>query len=302
KTTPKPSQCWSLEIFKRMEKGYLDIDEKIELPLLLNRVNLLHSRCKALSLDYGNYYTNNLYVSEKAKDFKEIVLNIQFRLNCAVFHIELLCNYVNEIEYNLNEITEYDYIYLSSKSLNFYYIFDSIIYHITSLFDYISTIVNFVLENNQKFVKWNSLVKTYQHKKNDIYKYAYEINQKFVNYLFEIRSILIHEKIITSVVPYEMTFSTSGVKHSFKIPTPKPILKYFKKLHSQSEENELSIKYSSFHIMQETIEYITDILFLLKNHIEQNKKFDKMDVFIEENGVKKFASELDWYSHLREKK
>ena len=181
-----------------MEKEYIDIIHEIEFPKLYKEINLLGNRLTAISIDYNNYFTKNFFISKNSEIFSDMCSSLRFRLNCSAFHLELLCREIDIVEQELYNINKRHFSYLANNSQNFNYIFDSIIYHVTSLYDYIGSLINFIQERKQEFVKWNSVVKKYQHKKAPIYTLSYKFHREFVDNLFKIRSKLIHDKVILS--------------------------------------------------------------------------------------------------------
>lgn len=282
-----------------MEKEYIDINHKIEFPKLYEEINLFSNRLTAISIDYNNYFTKNFVTSENSKIFSDMCSNLSFRLNCSTFHLELLCREIDLVEQETKNINEKHFSYLANNSQNFNYIFDSIIYHVTSLYDYIGSIINFIQEKKQEFVKWNSIVQKHKNKKDQIYSLTYKFHREFVDNLFKIRSKLIHDKVILSGTPYSQDYL--NVRHFFEVPTHRTILKHFGELQNLSNNSDISLKYTSFYLIRQTIEYLTEILFELKKYMEANIQTNKLAITVIEDGIHVSGSKIHWFEHLREK-
>lgn len=282
-----------------MEKEYIDINHEIEFPKLYKEINLLNNRLTAISIDYKNYFTKNFVTSENSKIFSDMCSSLSFRLNCSTFHLELLCREIDLVEQEIQNINEKHFSYLANNSQNFNYIFDSIIYHVTSLYDYIGSIINFIQEKKQEFVKWNSIVQKHKNKKDQIYALTYKFHREFVDNLFKIRSKLIHDKVLLSGTTYSQDYF--NVRHSFEVPTNRTILKHFGELQNLSNNYDISLKYTSFYLIRQTIEYLTEILFELKKYMEANKATNKLAITVIEDGIHVSGSKIHWFEHLREK-
>ena len=128
-----------------------DIDNpNEEFVKLTKRFELLHNRFIAISMDYKHYidYKINDYEVFKLRD------NIIYRLSSARFHFQILLKYHNAVENRLKDFyvkNPKEFLDRGFKLMNIqeqsireiYSLFDSMIYHLCSIFDYLFRLINF---------------------------------------------------------------------------------------------------------------------------------------------------------------
>lgn len=280
----------------------LDIEDYDQTIKELNRkFSRLYNRFIALAMDYKYYINPSMSDNEifKLRD------NIIFRLQSAKFHFELLSNHNSNIENNIREIYErqdrifnggielVEYKNLATKEI--YSLFDSLIYHLCSNFDYLFRLINFIHGNtllNQP--KWN-LFKSDKNLKNNIYCSREIIDaldvldQKFVYPLIKHRSFLIHNE-----------YAVGGVKlilDDFKIRflTTNALKDHFPELKKEFEDKEISIGFSAKWLIEKTLETITEILFEVRDDIIRNKKDVKPSMFyMGSDNLKQSPSVVYW--------
>ena len=281
-------------------KKILDLDEFKELQKLLSDLQILSGRLQAIVMDYNNYISENPISSVHSKNIFESCENLKIRLSCVYFHTEMFCNHFEYIETRIkNNGNGYpDPPFIIIATTQFHYLFDSIIYHVSSVYDYVVTLVNFIHNHGSlNYVKWNSVAKSYPVKSEKTYEYISRIHKSYVDGFFSYRSSLIHNKVdfIRPYVSYD-----AMIGHTTLIIKSSPfMLKHFKHLLELSKTDEISLKFATFHIVDKLIDHVTDILFELKNHMENNKKKDRLYMSIEENGEIVSVSKIYWREDLR---
>lgn len=185
----------------------LDIENQDEtIRGLTDKFLRLHNRFIAVAMDYKYYINPNISDNEiyKLRD------NVLFRLQSAKFHFELLLQHHYFIEQNIKEIYKSQdpifnggiqlQIYQRQAVEEIYSLFDSLIYHLCSNFDYLFRLINFINgKTSLTQPKWN-LFKSDKNIKSNVYcsKELIEaleiLDQKFVYPLIKHRSFLIHNE------------------------------------------------------------------------------------------------------------
>jgi hypothetical protein len=136
------------------KKNIIDIkDIQTEFTKINNDFLLLNNRLIALAMDYKHYI--NDHISEN--NIYTLRDDIIYRLHSAQFHLELLFSHISNIEKAIEEQTINKTPNQTSiiGSIPFYTqqitsLFDSFIYHTVSVFDYISTLANYISGKKKK--------------------------------------------------------------------------------------------------------------------------------------------------------
>jgi hypothetical protein len=209
-----------------MKKPILDItDINEEFRTLNNNLELLQRRFMAIAMDYTHYIDNSLGQEEiyKLRD------NITYRFFSTKLHTELLIKQHFAIERRFEELLKKD----PQKIFGSYYpsnphfehsekeissIFDSFLYHLVSVFDYMGTLTNYICGpkgNKQDTLKWTNLARSARDKTNHFGKKPIadkikELDIGFVNKLYGYRSILIHEKAEFSRYSFSVHLGQEG--------------------------------------------------------------------------------------------
>lgn len=259
------------------KKDIVDItDVKSEFTKIDNEFSLLNNRFMALAMDY------KYYIESKIDDNKIYTLrdDIIYRLYSAKFHIELLFNHIRSIEKNVenntimrtpNQGSIIGYIPIYTQQITS--LFDSFIYHIVSVFDYIGTLANYISgKKKEDTLMWTQLAKSVRDKNNIFNQTRFsnvicEIDREFVAKLYNYRSLLIHRK---------GDLGGFSVAHSFGYKETvtstffagKSVIKSFNQLKEISNNGNVTLRFVAFWILNEVIKRLTDILFSMKEEIE----------------------------------
>lgn len=154
-------------------------------------------------------------------------------------------------------------------------IFDSLLYHIVSTFDFTSSLVNYIYakkQDKQNNIKWTSLTRIARDVNNLLFpssiSEAILKHDQFVSKLYGYRSNIIHEKGDLNDIAVNATL---GSKNSIAIgfvATPK-LIKTFSELKKIAGRDVLSSVYVSFWLLNKAIDHITDLLFEIKANVQQ---------------------------------
>ncbi|MEO8514909.1 MAG: hypothetical protein ABI543_15225 [Ignavibacteria bacterium] len=272
-------------------KIVIDIkDVSGEFEKLQKRFSVLTNRFMAVALDY-KHYIDNTFNNERIIELRD---NVIYRLFSSRFHIQLLLQQQIEIKDKCLKMLNdgkfdlikgigpvhplHDHFKKEISS-----IFDSLLYHIVSAFDFTSSLINYFYtskDDKQNNLKWTSLVKKSRSEENILYpdrikKAIIEHDNQFVNKLYGYRSQIIHEKGDLNEFVYNVLFDfTSNAKSSLKIgfvATPK-FIKNFSELKKLTKKDVLSTTYVSFWLLNTAIDHITDLLFEIKYDLETIEK------------------------------
>lgn len=259
-------------------KALIDIkDRDKEFKRLDDRTDALKNGFHGFSLEYG-FYVESI---EGGHKIVELGQNVIYRLFSAIFHVQLLLHHHKIIATRLTahyladrpafeetapKHREYSYAEREISSL-----FDSIIYHLSSVYDYMAILINFVsVKNRDKTPKWTKIVETARNNpqflRNDkLVEIIQVLNEDFVTKLYRYRSRLIHERsdvcrilVIrnpTNIVPYFTCTDT--------------VRKLFKK-YIQEEDADYALSFLSTTIIHETVQQIAVLLEALRRIIKEN--------------------------------
>lgn len=261
-----------------------DIDNpKEEFEELTKRFKLLYNRFLAIAMDYKHYIdpTMNDHEVFKLRD------NVLYRLSSARFHFQLLLEYHHRVENRLKELYDknpkelfqggFEVMRIQEQSTReIYSLFDSMVYHLCSIFDYLFRLINFAhgntIVNNPK---WN-LFQTDKNLKNHVFcsKELISIlkgfDENFVYPLIKHRSHLIHTENDTG--EFKLSFNLSGTNFNAKFQATKKFKENFPEMIKDDQSAEYSIKYASLWLISKTIHTTSEILFELREDMKRNQK------------------------------
>lgn len=284
------------------KKDTIDIqDFDKELDLLMKMSNPIQSNFQAIVFDYINKISNKIVNSPIGSVRTDLLFRLQsifyFARIMAKEESIVLTYFNNNYQLDqLNKIELLDELILKQKS-----IFDTILYHLSSIYDYFSYMSGYLYKGQG--LKWNSLVKLTNSSK----KYKIGENQKqliidshkvFANSLFKHRSYLIHQ---SSLYPgFKYTNITGTDMHSIEILTPKMFIKDFKVLNEEIGENDITLKAAIFWALKFGLKNINDLSYGMKDELERHRKIDKgKEVYIDdrfpENGISTLSRSLNLY-------
>ena len=263
----------------KTEKQYKDIDNiKNELGSVINDFHKIDQRMIAIGLDYNQYFRKSI----SNKTIYSLRDNIIYRLNATKLHIEILTNLLDALDGELTSMYEQKdggrnvHLHFSDRKTDISALFDSVIFHIISAFDYVSILVSYVCIHNDKKLKWTNLAKSSRDEKNPFSKLSAgklinTLDREFIGRLYDHRSYLIHIGQENRSTGYSIDLLKGEVKA--KIISSNQFNKNFSKL--RNEEQDFSITYILFWLLNETTASILKIQFSIKEYMEQNKEIDR---------------------------
>lgn len=245
----------------------------------------IHNNMIAIGMDY-KYYIDSNFTDNKIYGFRD---NILYRLGAMRLHINIVVNLLSSLDRELSEIFKKEngkisvQMHFQNRKSDISVLFDSIIFHTISAFDYVSNLVAFLSLKNHKKLKWNELAQSVRDPKNELYESSFsklidQLDREFVGRLYKHRSDLIHSG--KEGEKSSLSIELLNGKVETKILASNKFNKNFSELRKLNKEYDLSISYILFWLLEKTIESIIDIQFGLKEFMEKNKKNDLPFMFM----------------------
>jgi len=184
--------------------------------------------------------------SNSISDEARILLrdSIFYRLNCINYHLILLINTYNAILKDMGEnMFNIDEGLIKSGQNSLTYIFDDIIFNLSSLLDYFGGLVGciYISDNKQK-QKWTGCVKASRDSNNLLHKLRISKlidfeDRTWMGQLYDYRSRLIHYKKDNTSANQQINFGGNSITVTFKVDKPEQFVNIIKH-YSRSEEIE----------------------------------------------------------------
>jgi len=255
------------------------VDLKLEMKNVLKDFQAIDNNMIAIGMDY-KHYLDSSFNDKKIYEFRD---NILYRLRATKLHINILVNLLNSLDQELTNIYSNEngqismQIYFENRKTDISSLFDSVIFHIVSAFDYVSNLVGFLCIKNQKKIKWTQFAKSVRDEKNELSQTNFSelidnLDRTFIGRLYDHRSYLIH--IGNDNGKSSLSIELMKGKVETKIIASSTFNKNFSELRELGKENDLSISFILFWLLNKTTESIIDIQFGLKEYMENNKKND----------------------------
>lgn len=259
------------------------INYKEEFEKLSSRLNLLQNRFLAVAMDYKHYIKDEINDDEiyKLRD------NVQYRLYSARFHFKLLLEHHNRVHQRAKELYLKDPFFILNSSMEKMYfqmqatkeaysLFDSIIYHLCSIYDYLFRLINFVHGKTiAKNPKWNLFkndknLKFFEMCSKEIIPKLEEIDNTFVYPLIKHRSHLIHTANDVGTFNIKSSLGKDDFKIVFNVT--ELFISHFPTIIENENNKDISIKRACLWLIDQTIKTTTEILFELRDDMKRNKK------------------------------
>lgn len=261
-----------------------DIDNpKSEFESLTKRFKLLSYRFLAIAMDYKHYIDSSVTDDEiyKLRD------NVQYRFYSARFHLQLLLEHHSRVEHRLKELylkdtkiffqEGFELMSIQAQSTKeIYSLFDSMVYHLCSIFDYLFRLINYsygqIIFDNPK---WNIFrneknLRNYIYCSKEIIPKLQIHDKSFVYPLITHHSHIIHTSNDTG--EFKLTINLGGENFNSKFQATDLFIKNFPEITKDNEDCTFTIKYASFWLIDKTLKITTDILFELREDMVRNKK------------------------------
>jgi hypothetical protein len=267
-------------------KDISDINK--ELLSLNEQFQSFYNKMLAVAMDY------NSYLDPKAKnnDIYRIRDDVIYRLQCAKFHFELLIRITTSIDKEMtsihrNSLSNPNFLgpqfVFEERVKHASYVSDSIFFHIISGFDYISNLIEYICGGKKKKeLKWTQLKRSVRDRKNTlsstpVAKIVDKIDNEFVSKLYDHRSLLIHTT--TDKIPASLSINLMDETCKTEIFSSTTFCNKFKELKEENKTAKLTTRYSLLWVIKKSINSYIEILFGLKDYMENNKKTTKLFMF-----------------------
>lgn len=263
-----------------------DIGDPIsEFEKMTSRFRLLQDRFVAIAQDYTHYIDAKIEQNEifTLRD------NVLAKLYTARFHFQILIDYHNHIEKTFEQFYKTNPTEFHNRGFKFqslydtftmeiFSLFDSMIYHLCSIFDYVFRLINFIhgkeIAGNPK---WNQY-KSHKNLKNfgfcskELIPKLEKLDVEFVYPLIKHRSILIHSNVDNGNLA--LSFKLGGKDFKANFLTTKLFKANFPNLIKEHSDVDISLKFSSVWLIDKCLKCTTEILFELRDEIVRNKKIE----------------------------
>lgn len=264
------------------KKEFLDIEDRQKcFQNISSKIELLNKGFRALNADYSHHIEVTYAKDHEITELRE---NIDYRLFSSQFHLELLLKQHFHIEnrvetaYEKNPDSIVRPVYPIHPLFSLFEkettsILDSIIFHLASVYDYLSGTINFICEKKDKSIsKWTQLERSCRDSKNkysqrSIADVILKETNKFINPLYKYRSRLIHEK--SDLHPISLNIKMKSGKSTVKFYATSDFTKKFSELRKLARTYDITVNYAAEWLILSTIDSIFNILFSLKEEIEK---------------------------------
>jgi hypothetical protein len=246
-------------------------------------IKVVYGGFMALAMDYG-YHVNNVFGQSKdgKHEIYELRDNINYRIRSANLHFYLLITRKLEIENRFAKMLKdkpnvFDGYFMGNPhfemaSDEIMAIYDSIVFHLSSCFDYLAMLTQFVFgENPQTKLQWITLVKHCHNNKSEFAERKFadnikKVNSEFVSKFNDYRAELIHRKKSTSFANLTWELNSGKVTTQFKCS--EKIKSNLKKI--IDKDLEYCIIYASFELIKQTLLKISDVLNGMHDEFREN--------------------------------
>lgn len=246
-------------------------------------IGVVYEGFMALAMDYC-YHVNNVFGQSKdgKHEIYELRDNINYRIRSANLHFYLLITRKLEIENRFAKMlkdkpTIFDGYFMGNPhfeiaSDEIMAIYDSIVFHLSSCFDYLAMLTQFVFgENPQTKLQWITLVKHCHNNKSEFADRKFadnikKVNSEFVSKFNDYRAELIHRKKSTSFANLTWELNSGKVTTQFKCS--EKIKSNLKKV--IDKDLEYCISYASFEIIKQTLLKISYVLNGMHDEFREN--------------------------------
>lgn len=167
--------------------------------------------------------------------------------------------------------------YFEKVELELSSVFDSIIFQLSSTFDYLSHLICYICKTDKaKTMYWTKLAKSTYGQNNefsnlDIKNTIIEVDKNFVQRLYDYRSRLLHDK--KDQHRFNMSIRLKDAKCDLKILASDLALKHFKAIREDYPEGEITLTFLSSWLIKKCFIEIEKILDALREEILKTSNF-----------------------------
>lgn len=247
-----------------------------------NLIRGLDSGLHALALDFG-YHVKSTFLNDKIFDLRN---NISYRLSSSRFHFHLLFKELKLIQQKhdaldyTSDITSSPNWHIEIDKRHLSYILDSVIFHLSSVFDYTAILVNYILSKTDNTPNWNSIENSargnsniFAHDNtNEIKDVVKLVHNNFVRHLYDYRSELIHRT--SDLIKGSYAWEVISDKKTLLFLCSKTQRKSFKNL--SDKDVQITVSYFTQYLILQTIESTAKIIKAIRSYMENNSKSQEL--------------------------
>jgi hypothetical protein len=255
-------------------------------------MNELQTKSKSFSrkiIGLGFDYQNKISGKPANDFFYEIRDSVSYRLSSCEYLFHLLNEHQVQDESDLTQnlsrqqrpgVTQ---IFgpgmstvLAMASIERPCLFDSIIYHLTSTFDYMGGLTELICGGQgRNRLKWNSLTgkirdSTSKHAASQVADTIIRGHNDFVNSLYGHRSTLIHDS--ADIGGFEYIIEDKMARATLHLFATKKFANEFPELKTIATDYRMTLRFAAMFLMTKTIDLLIEILLKLREDIELNRK------------------------------
>jgi hypothetical protein len=246
-------------------------------------IKVVYEGFMALASDYGYHINNTFGQSKDGKhEIYELRDNINYRIRSANLHFYLLIIRKLEIEDRFAIMLKKDPRVFSGFIMGnphfemaadeIMSIYDSIIFHLSSSFDYLAMLTQFVFgKNPETKLQWITLVKHCHNQQSEFSKRKFienikKVDLEFVSKFNDYRAELIHRKKSTSFANVTWELNSGKVTTQFECSDK---IKYNLRKVIDKDLN-YCISYASFELIKQTLLKISHVLHGMHDEFRQS--------------------------------
>lgn len=267
-----------------MKEDIIYIDNPQEsLDKIQKLISVVHEGFMALAMDYG-YHINNVFGQTKdgKHEIYELRDNINYRIRSANLHFYLLLVRKLEIEQRFEKMlkekpTVFNGFIMGNPhfemaSDEIMALYDSIVFHLSSCFDYLAMLTQFVFgKNPESKLQWITLVKHCHNSESEFAKRKFIQNIKtvdadFVSKFNDYRAELIHRKKSTSFA--NVSWQLNSGKVITKFQCSEKIKINLKKI--IDKDLNYCVSYASSEMIKQTLLKIAHVLNGMNDEFREN--------------------------------
>lgn len=241
---------------ENIDKSFEEVQSLInKVTKTFERVTFLYMGRKTSVQDFKRF--------EKYLDLRNL---IDYRLYCILYHLTFLLDIQLRFQDRIDKDPFDDEEQIKGMILGreqCLALFDSIIFHANSMYDYLANLIEYLYGNKYSHnKKWNGLLDSI--KSNSIQidlplrNLLIDVHNNFINRLFSYRSEVFHRKADSS--KSECSIDEINNSSKLKFGAPKKFCKSFFDLKQLSSTHQLSINYVTIWLIKKCFNFVDDIL------------------------------------------
>lgn len=247
------------------------------------RNKILHDSLITLGIDYTNKIVGD-FSDEKDKIFR-LRDRILYRRNSLQFHLTLLLRTHNHAVSELHSGREEGEMppgamIMDRSAEQQFSIFDSILFHSISLFDYLGGLIQYLCSSkNRHKWDWDSAATAARHDENMVSSSpvaeVVERLDKWVTKLYGHRADVIHDE--PDLGGRTLSHDLMQDRYDLKVFAPSGFVDQFDELKSLSETHDITLHYVGLWLCERTVNGAIEIIQGLRDHLEENREVSPGD-------------------------